>query len=131
MADAGRRGRRAAGLASLGLLLLETLGTLLMWAPIPVGWFWIGAQVYHVTGSILADGVVALAGFLVTVVLLMKLLTRVDAAWVRLRRRAGHEQREGALNQVVIASTTVAVLAFWVWFHVMEKAFVLRFMPSQ
>ncbi len=131
MRDANRRGRRVAGLASLGLLVVEVLGTLLMWAPIPVAWFWVGAQVYHVTGSILADGIVVLAGFLVTVVFLMGLLTRLDRAWVRMRRRAGHEQREGALNQVVIASATVGVVAFWVWFHVMEKGFVLRFMPSQ
>ena len=131
MPDEGPRGRRAASAASLLLLVLEAIGTVLMWVPIPLAWFWIGARVYDVTGSIFADGVVVLGGFLATVILVMQVLARIDRAWVDLRRKAGHEQREGALNQVVVASATFGIIGFWVWFHIIEKGFVIPFMPVE
>jgi hypothetical protein len=120
--------RRAAALA---VLALEALGTLLMWVPIPLAWFWVGAQVYLATGSILADGVVVLGGFLATVILVMRALARLDAVWVRLRRGAGYEQRDGALNQVVIASATFGIIGFWVWFHIIENGYIIPFMPVE
>ena len=125
------RGRRAAGAASLAILAVEALGTLLMWVPIPLAWFWVGAQVYNATGSILADGVVVLGGFIVSVVGVLKVLTRIDALWVRLRRRAGHDQRDGALNQVVVASATFGIIGFWVWFHIIENGYIIPFMPVE
>jgi hypothetical protein len=101
-----------------------------MWAPIPIAWFWVGSRVYNATGSILADGMVALAGFLATAVIAMALLLRVDQAWIVLRRRSGYDQREGALTQVVIAAATVGILAFLLWYYVLERAFVIPFMPT-
>src|SRR3712207_3562600 len=124
------RGRRAAAVASLAILALEALGTLFMWVPIPVAWFWIGSHVFHATGSIMADGVVVLGGFLITVIAVLKVLARLDLVWVELRRRAGHDQREGALNQVVIVSATFAIVGFWVWFHIIENDYIITFMPT-
>ena len=124
------RGRRRAGIAAFGVLLVEALGTLLMWVPIPLAWFWIGARVSDETHSIMADGIVVLGGFITCVVLLMKMLARLDEVWVDLRRRAGHDQRTGALNQVVIASATFGVVGFWVWFHIIENAYIIPFMPT-
>ena len=123
-------GRNAARAAAAALIVVEILGTLLMWVPIPLAWFWVGARVFDLTGSILADGVAVLAGFVGTVTFLMSLLNRLDRRWIALRRRAGHDQRDGALNQVVIASATFGVLGFWVWFHIIERAFVIPFMPT-
>jgi len=124
------RGRRSAGLASFLVLAAEWFGTLLMWAPLPLAWFWIGARVYDGTHSIMADGLVVLGGFLVSVIAVLKVLTRLDEVWIRLRRSAGHDQRTGALNQVVIVSATFGVVAFWVWFHIIEDAFIIGFMPT-
>ena len=123
-------GRRRAGFASFLVLVVEGLGTLLMWVPIPFAWFWIGARVYDATHSIMADGIVVLGGFFVSVVVVLKALTRIDAVWVKLRRRAGHDQRTGALNQVVVASATFGVVGFWVWFHIIENAYIIPFMPT-
>jgi hypothetical protein len=111
--------------------VLEVIGSLLMWAPVPVAWMWVGARVYDATGSLLADLTVVLVGFLITVSLGMSALNRIDAVWVALRRQAGHEQAEGALTKVVVVSATVGLLAFWVWFHLIEEAFVIPFMPTQ
>lgn len=122
--------RRTASVASLAVLVAEVVGSLLMWAPIPIAWMWVGARVYDATGSLMADGTVVLVGFFVTTVLVMRALTALDQLWVRLRLRAGHEQKGGVLTRVVVASATLGLLAFLVWYYVIEDAYILPFMPS-
>ena len=122
---------RATALACAGLVAIEVVGAMLIWIPIPVGWMWVGARVYEATGSILADLAVVFIGFVTTTVLAMKALARLDVRWVELRRRAGHRQKEGALNRVVIVSAAFALLLFDIWFYVIERAFILPFMPTQ
>jgi hypothetical protein len=124
------RARRRATAASAVVLVVEAVGTFLMWAPIPAVWFWVGARVFEATGSFTVDGLVVLAGLIGSIVLLLRGLTRIDGVWITLRREAGHDQRDGALNQVVVASATLSLTAFWVWFHIMEKAFIIPFMPQ-
>jgi hypothetical protein len=58
-------------------------------------------------------------------------LTRTDRAWVALRRRAGHDQRQGALTRAVVVSATFGLLAFFVWYYILTHAFIIPFMPSQ
>ena len=111
------------------LLVLELVGCLVIWVVLPLGWMWIGAQVYLATFSIALDLTVALAGFVATTILTMGLLNRADAVWVRLRRQAGHDQKEGALTRLVIASAGIGFAAFYIWFHFVEQAFIIQFMP--
>jgi len=112
------------------LLAIETIFSFAMWAPLPLGWFWVGAQVYEATGSIAADLGVVLAGFLASLILVMRSLMRVDAAWISLRRRAGYNQRHGALNQVIIVCATIGLLGFFLWYYIIDQAFILPFMPT-
>ena len=114
---------------AVALLALELVGCLVIWVALPLGWMWIGAQVYLATFSIAADVGVALTGFIATTILTMGFLNRADALWVRLRREAGHEQREGALTRVVVVSAGIGFAVFYVWFHFVEQAFIIRFMP--
>jgi hypothetical protein len=93
-------------------------------------WMWIGARAYNATGSLLADMGVAFLGFVATIVVVMKGLHQMDKACVALRRRAGHDQREGALSQVVVASATLGLGGFLPWYYILERAFVIPFMPS-
>jgi hypothetical protein len=123
--------RLAANAACAAVLAVETIGSLLMWAPIPLAWIWVGARAYDVTGSLVAGGGVALVGFAATVTLAMAALARLDRVWVALRRRAGHDQAEGALTQVVVVSATLGLLLFLVWYYVLTNAFVIPFMPSR
>lgn len=125
-----RSGGRTLSLATTGLLLAEVVGCLLIWIVIPVGWMWIAARVYEATYSIAADLAVALGGFIFTITLAMSALNRIDQRWVELRRRAGHEQREGALTRIVVVTAGVGFAAFYVWFHFIEQAFILEFMPT-
>lgn len=121
--------RRRANAASTALLAVEIIGSLLMWAPMPLAWFWVGARVYDATGSIAADCGVTLLGFAATVIPSMMALTHIDSVWVTLRRRAGRDQAEGALTQVVVVSATLGLLLFLLWFYVFGRAFVIPFMP--
>jgi hypothetical protein len=116
--------------ASVAVLAVEVMGSLLMWAPIPVAWVWVGARVYDATGSFAAGGAVWFLGFLASLWLAAAVLSRIDKVWISLRRRAGHDQAEGALTQVVVVSATLAIVLFLLWFYVIGQAFVIPFMPS-
>ena len=121
----------AANALSAVVLALEAVGSLLLWVPIPLAWMWIGAQVYKATGgSLMADCSVALLGFLATTIFTMKALTRLDAVWVRLRQRAGHDQGQGALTGVVVVSATLGLTGFTVWYYLLSDAFIIPFMPN-
>lgn len=128
---AGVTTRRAASAASAAVLAVEVIGCILMWAPIPLAWMWVGARVFAVTGSLAAQGSVAFLGFVATTWLAMAALARIDSGWVALRRRAGHDQPDGALAQVVVVSFTLGIVAFLLWYYVIEQAFVIPFMPTQ
>jgi hypothetical protein len=123
-------GRRAKGLCAV-VLAAEALGTLLLWAPLPFAWIWVGGRVYAVTGSLFLDGAVALTGFAASALLAMRGLARLDRTWIALRRRAGYAQSDGALTQVVVVSATLGLAGFLVWYYVLSHAFILPFMPSQ
>src|SRR4051812_28121043 len=121
----------SARVACAAVLATEALGTLLLWAPLPFAWIWVGGRTYALTGSLLADGSVALLGFAASAFLAMRALARLDQSWIALRRRAGYVQREGALTQVVVVSATLGIGAFLLWYYLFSKAFILPFMPSQ
>ena len=116
------------------ILVAEAVGSVVMWALIPLAWMWIGSQVYKATGSLAADGFVAFCGFAGSTWLAMVGLHRLDRRWIAMRVRDGHAQREGALSRVVIVSATLGLLAFLAWFYFLgglrEGHFVIPFMPT-
>jgi hypothetical protein len=112
------------------VLALECVGSLAMWAAIPLAWLWIGGRVYSLTSSLGLDVLVAFAGFVGTLVLAVALLRRLDVIWIALRQRAGYEQKEGALTEVVTISATFALLIFVGWYYLFSHAYVIPFMPS-
>jgi hypothetical protein len=124
-------GRAAAGAACAGLLAVEVVVSLSLWSVIPLCWLWIGGLVFKATGSLAADLGVVLLGFAATAALAMTALARMDLLWIELRRRTGRKQKEGALNQVVIASATLGLIGFALWFYVFSDAYIIPFMPSR
>lgn len=113
------------------MLVVEAIGSLSMWAAIPLAWLWIGGRVYDATASLGADLGVAFFGFAGSTVLALAALNRVDSVWVGLRRRAGHDQDEGALEQVLVVSTALGLVMFLIWYYLLTDAFVMPFMPTQ
>lgn len=125
-----RHGGPAADAACAAVLTVEATGSLLLWV-VPLAWLWVGGRVYIATSSLAADMAVAFLGFVATTLLAMTALGRTDKTWVALRRRAGHDQAEGALAQVMIISLTLGLILFLLWFYVIERAFVIPFMPTK
>lgn len=112
----------------VALVVLETLGVLLLFAPIPVAWMWLGGFVYRASGSLFGDLVFALAGFLGSACAMFWALARVDQRWIGRRRRLGRDQGDGALTRVVITTIGIALPIAYVWFNV-SGAVVIKFMP--
>jgi hypothetical protein len=97
-----------------------TLISLLFWGPIPILCLWIGSQVDYATSSV---GFGILVAFLAVVAALfgaLSILTRIDAAWILVRRAAGHDQRTGALGRVFAAAAVAGLCIFALWFFVIH-----------
>src|SRR5438046_7472676 len=115
---------RGAALASAVLLVAEVVGLAVMWVLIPLAWMWVGGRAYNLTGSLGAYGAVAFFGFVFTAWRAMIVLGHIDAVWITLRRRAGYDQRDGALVRVVIVAFTVGLATFYAWYYLFSKAYV-------
>ena len=50
----------------------------------------------------------------------LALLKRLDAAWILVRRAAGHDQRRGALGRIFGATAAVCAVVFAFWFVVIH-----------
>jgi hypothetical protein len=98
------------------LLFVETVLCVSLWGPQPLGWLWVGSQVNYWTNSVSAGISSAFVGMLFTLFITLAVAKRVDHAWRLVRRAAGHEQREGALNKIFVISLVIAVSAFTFWF---------------
>jgi hypothetical protein len=115
---AGRRG--ADRVLAFFLLVIETVLCLSLWGPQPIGWLWVGSQVDYQLDSVEAGITVAFIGMLTTLFITLALAKRVDHAWRLVRRAAGYEQKEGALNMIFIISLLVVGSAFLIWFFLIE-----------
>jgi hypothetical protein len=124
------KANRTAQAASVAVVVVEAIGAVLLWGPIPLAWLWIGGRIYSLTGSLAADGFIGFAGFVVSVLAVVWGLRRVDSVWISLRRRAGHDQAEGALQEVVAISGAFGIVGFMLWYYLFSHAYVLPFMPS-
>jgi hypothetical protein len=124
------RKHQAPAVGAAAVLMLEVLGALMMWGPIPVAWVWVGARAYEATGSFVAGAAAWFLGFAVTLWIVALTLARLDRVWIRLRHRAGDARPQGVMTQVIVVTATFALAAFFLWFYVIGKAFVIPFMPS-
>ena len=57
---------------------------------------------------------------LATLFITLVIAKRVDHAWILVRRAAGYEQREGAINKIFIISLIIVGSAFAFWFLIIE-----------
>ena len=114
------RRRRADALLAHGLLAVELLLCLTLFAPQPLGWLWVGSQVDYLTGYVTAGIGTILIGCLASLLLTMALAKRVDHAWKLVRRAAGHRQDRGALERIFATSVGIALVLFAVWFFLIQ-----------
>jgi hypothetical protein len=117
----GGAGRRSADrLLAFFLLAIETILCVSLWGPQPVAWLWVGSQVDYQMDSVVAGITVAFVGMLFTLFVTLAIAKRIDHAWRLVRRAAGYEQQEGALNKIFIISLMIVGTAFLIWFFLIE-----------
>ena len=114
------RRRAADNLLAHFLLGVELLLCLTLFGPQPLGWLWVGSQVDYLTGYVTAGIATALLGSLASLMVTMAAAKRVDHAWKLVRRAAGHRQERGALERIFASSVAVAVVAFGIWFLIIQ-----------
>jgi hypothetical protein len=118
--EPGSRRQRRDDLLAHGLLAIELVMCLSLFGPQPAAWLWVGSQVEYLTGYVTAGISTIMLGCLASLMLTMAAAKRVDHAWKLVRRAAGHRQERGALERIFAASVGVALVAFGVWFLLIQ-----------
>ena len=120
VAPSSERRRKVDDLLAHALLAVELVLCLSLFGPQPLAWLWIGSQVDYLTGFVTAGIGTVMIGCLASLLLTMMAAKRVDHAWMLVRRAAGHRQERGALERIFVVSVGIAVVAFGVWFMIIE-----------
>jgi hypothetical protein len=114
------RRQRVDGSLAGGMLAAMTVLSLLCWGPIPLACLWLGSEANYLSGSVSVGILIAFAGLFSLLFGTLSLLRRLDAAWILVRRAAGHDQRTGVLGRVFAATAAVCAIVFVVWFLVIH-----------
>jgi heme/copper-type cytochrome/quinol oxidase subunit 2 len=103
------------------LLLIMLGGGLLLWVGVPLGWLYVGSQVQGKTGSLGAALAVMFVGVLVSIFAIVPGLGWLNAKHIELRAARGLESHGNtALEAVMTISAVIAVIAFGIWFFLIE-----------
>ena len=106
-----------------GVILLAIMlgGGVLLWLGVPVGWLWVGSRVQAGTDSIGAAIGVMMVGAVVSIILIVLGLAWLNNKHLELREDRGEEGHGTvALEAVMTVSAVIAVVAFGIWFFVIE-----------
>jgi hypothetical protein len=112
---AGVRRRTVDNVLAGAVLLLMMLICLSFWGPLPAAWFWIGGHIPGAGDSPSVPILVIFAGLMTCLLLALVACKRLDAAWILLRRAAGHDQREGMIGKVFGFTCAVGAIIFTGW----------------
>lgn len=110
-----------AGPASAALVAAMLLGCLVLWVGVPIGWLWIGSQVQG-SGSLGTALAVTMAGIIVSIVVLVAILSRLNRAHAALLERRNRPQRSTALEVILVSSAGIALVGFGIWFFLFAGA---------
>jgi hypothetical protein len=100
---------------SLAVLAVMVFVCLLFFGPIPVAWLWIASRVQYWFGTITLAIFVGFLGMLLTLLVGLRVLRRLDLTWILIRRAAGVDQREGVMSRVFAISAVIAAILFFGW----------------
>lgn len=87
-----------------------------LWGPQPAGGLWVGSMVNYWTGSVVAGILSAFIVIMISLLVTLVILRRLDHVWKLVRRAAGHDQERGALEPIFVTTAVVATAAFLFWF---------------
>jgi hypothetical protein len=115
------------------LVALMLVGGFSLWTVIPLGWLWIGSQVVGTQEPRLWAYALVLAGIIVSVIVMGKILAalnrrflslqggdeqraKIPLPWLESMRDQRHSQRATVLDLVLVTSALLAGAALFVWF---------------
>ena len=124
------------------LVVLMLFGAFSLWTLIPLGWLWIGSQLVGTQEPRLWAYALVLAGIVISVIVVAKLLslmnrrflairppdddeyspTKIPMPWLESMRDERHSQRATVLDLVLVASAVMAAIALFVWFVVLAES---------
>lgn len=120
-------------LHQMALILAMFLGSVAMWAGSPALWLYLAGRSGKVSESQMGAFLMVIIGIPVTMILIGKLLTRLDARytdhfgqasetkiaaarWLRSVRGGGEEEQPTMLDKVLVVAVGLAFLAVGIWF---------------
>jgi hypothetical protein len=106
-----------------GLILIAIMlgGGLVLWVAVPVGWLYVGGQVEGKTNSLGAAMGVMFLGVVASILAIVPMLGWLNRKHVELREARGLESHGSTvLEAVMTISAVIAVVAFAIWFFVIE-----------
>ena len=118
---------------ALMLILLMALGSVFLWIVVPVGWLWIASHATNTSAPTLGPYLLVIFAIPITMFIVGKLLFRTNRLYERvtgqdaevrvrlpwhksLRDSANSGRRTTVLDIVMIASVSIALTAFGIWF---------------
>jgi hypothetical protein len=110
-----------AGASGVILVLLMLGGGLVLWIGVPAGWLWVGGRIEGATHSIGLALLAMLAGVVASIAVIVPALSWLNFKHGQLREARGLESHgQTALEGVMTVSVVIAVIAFVIWFFVIE-----------
>lgn len=85
------------------------------WGPIPLAWLWICGRINYETGSVFMAIFIAFVGMILTMMLVLSLVKRLDQFWILVRRAGGHDQRKGIIGPVFATAAIIGATVFTIW----------------
>lgn len=105
------------GASGLLVLVIMVVGSLVLWVGVPAGWLWIGSQVQGETGDVGAAILVMMAGVLVSVLVVVLALVRLNRLHEHMREARGLPVSSySVLERVLVVTAGLALVAFTIWF---------------
>jgi hypothetical protein len=109
------------GASGVILVLIMLGGGLLLWVAVPVGWLYVGGQVQGKTNSLGAAMGLMFVGMVASILAIVPLLGWLNRKHEELREARGLESHGSTvLEAVMTVSAVVAIVAFAIWFFVIE-----------
>jgi hypothetical protein len=109
------------GASGLIVLLMMMGAALVLWIGVPVGWLYVGSLIQESTDSVGLAILAMMAGAVASIVALVPLLGWLNRRHLQLREARGLEAHgQTAIEAVMTVSVVVAVVAFVIWFFLIE-----------
>jgi hypothetical protein len=110
-----------AGASGLIVLMIMLGAGLVLWIGVPLGWLYVGSQVQGASESLGLAILVMMVGVIVSIVAIVPALGWLNQKHLELREARGLETHgQTALEAVMTVSVVVAVIAFTIWFFLIE-----------